>query len=827
MIISESNQSEVIGVDKDTTIDMTIDDSNKKLLMMILSQGLYSDGIGSLIRELTTNALDSQREAGNNKPIKVSLVKEAGKFVFSVQDEGVGLSPDRIENVFSKYCSSTKRESNDQLGFFGLGSKAPLSYTNSFYIISRYDGIEYKYMMFKGEEGTQLSLLDMNDTDQHNGVTIKVPLKEENDYITFLDKMKRQLAYFEGVFFTTEYDDIPNNFKIIKNDAWKYSEMNQDHNLHMAMDNVYYPLDFEKLGIDAIKIPIAISVSIRDGIVPTPNREQIQYTPQIKTLILNKIKVLAEYLVTKWNAVAPVAADLFTAEKLYNSHGLITLWEDLKEQNVATRKKIEIKLDKKIEKFSTLPMQHVSMPIFPHLPLKRIIETKGDIFYEYERVGTISTWKYSTKMDNGYNKININTTHSILLLREGESLSKTEVDYIKWKGWSLDIVRKTRNRRLGKLKTFNTSTDNYYGLLELRNKPREEWRIMIEEYCQLIKSQQEKWFKYSDITPTQEFLDWRKSKRKNGTRRNLLKEEVTVGIAREKGVYDKDNKPVYDKSVHKIGELSIMKDIPKGMYIYTTTDRVQELYPFFQIGQIMKGKIRGKSSQEYNRINCATFSERNFKKIKKLDIPNWINIDLIFEKKNKVIADFLSEYIIKHYIDSDIYASNAYNHNYFIKFLDTTLRKNFKKLQPINYYAGEKINHITKPILHKLLKLYYDKKWLGTDTLQPLRNVYRYIPNLEFLKGVNIGYVHNYSGDDSKAIEVKISRKLYGIYSIQKFETNKQRDLNQYIESLIKSIAPASVVLPDPDNEWDDKRQEDEESDVQPEDISDINWDDL
>ena len=119
MIIDSSTQNEVLGIDEDQSIEMTIDESDKKVLMMILSQGLYSDSVGSLIRELSTNSLDSIREANKNEPILVKLTKENGKFVFIVSDNGVGLSEERVENVFSKYCASTKRSSAEQLGMFG------------------------------------------------------------------------------------------------------------------------------------------------------------------------------------------------------------------------------------------------------------------------------------------------------------------------------------------------------------------------------------------------------------------------------------------------------------------------------------------------------------------------------------------------------------------------------------------------------------------------------------------------------------------------------------------------------------------------------------
>ena len=97
MIVQEEKLNKIIGIDKDSTVNMVIDSSNNKKLMAILSQNLYQDPIGSIVREYVSNALDAQREAGTDTPIKVQLKKENGNFVFKVIDNGVGLSPERID----------------------------------------------------------------------------------------------------------------------------------------------------------------------------------------------------------------------------------------------------------------------------------------------------------------------------------------------------------------------------------------------------------------------------------------------------------------------------------------------------------------------------------------------------------------------------------------------------------------------------------------------------------------------------------------------------------------------------------------------------------
>lgn len=100
---------------------MEIDAESHVFLMRMLSK-FYSDGVGSLIRETCSNALDSHRECGVDEPIIVSFKQNKdGNYEFSVQDFGCGIDDKDVTNIISKYGKSTKRASVNQLGAFGLG----------------------------------------------------------------------------------------------------------------------------------------------------------------------------------------------------------------------------------------------------------------------------------------------------------------------------------------------------------------------------------------------------------------------------------------------------------------------------------------------------------------------------------------------------------------------------------------------------------------------------------------------------------------------------------------------------------------------------------
>lgn len=130
--------------------EFTIDTSNQ-MIVSILRDKLYSNKVAAVCREVASNSRDANREAGkNNLPITInisssnSLLDEGASISF--KDSGVGISPSRIDNVFLKYGSSTKRDSNNQTGGFGIGAKTPFAYTNEFLIstISEENGVRLR-----------------------------------------------------------------------------------------------------------------------------------------------------------------------------------------------------------------------------------------------------------------------------------------------------------------------------------------------------------------------------------------------------------------------------------------------------------------------------------------------------------------------------------------------------------------------------------------------------------------------------------------------------------------------------------------------------------
>ena len=129
----------VLGAEKEMTF--SISDDNP-IIFEILRDKMYSNKIGSICREVASNSRDANRESGKaDTPITIEIIKPdqlmyIGEESICFQDNGIGITPDRMENIFVKYAASTKRDTNGQTGGFGLGAKTPFAYTDTSTVVT-------------------------------------------------------------------------------------------------------------------------------------------------------------------------------------------------------------------------------------------------------------------------------------------------------------------------------------------------------------------------------------------------------------------------------------------------------------------------------------------------------------------------------------------------------------------------------------------------------------------------------------------------------------------------------------------------------------------
>lgn len=245
--------------------------SDVRLVVDILSK-LYAYPIRTLVQEYICNGRDAMREAGTwGKQALVIQVPNTFEPTFKVRDYGCGITPDRMENIFVNYGSSTKRNTNAQTGGFGIGAKSAFSYTDSFTITSFVDRVKYIYVAHLGDNGG-VNLISKEQTSEDNGVEISIGVKSK-DISEFFNAVKRCVQYWqEPLKFIgtkditplkpiltlgnmTVYEDVHYSSTMFLIDGIEYDLLSSDESIYTARYNHYKQWLHSEKHTVAINVP--------------------------------------------------------------------------------------------------------------------------------------------------------------------------------------------------------------------------------------------------------------------------------------------------------------------------------------------------------------------------------------------------------------------------------------------------------------------------------------------------------------------------------------------------------------------------------------------
>lgn len=170
------------------------------LVIEVLRSRMYTNPIRIICQEIAANARDANREAGHKTtPIRIrfdhNFFNNKGCSIV-IEDDGPGISPERMTEIFINYGASTKRHTNTQTGGFGLGCKTPFAYTDTFTILTKIDGVKYTYQAVIEKNRTgKIYLLFQEPTSDPNGTSIIIPVGEY-DKNTFIRECHRATLFW-------------------------------------------------------------------------------------------------------------------------------------------------------------------------------------------------------------------------------------------------------------------------------------------------------------------------------------------------------------------------------------------------------------------------------------------------------------------------------------------------------------------------------------------------------------------------------------------------------------------------------------------------------
>lgn len=296
MKFKQTQDTEEIALDESVvSSDISINTADADWIIQILSSNLYQYPIESFVRETATNAWDSHIEAGNKDPIIVELKQDNENWYCAITDFGVGLSPDRFNNIYKNIGASTKRNTNGQHGGFGVGRFSSLAASDSAQITSVYDGTKTIYLMYKNGTKIKIDILAEIPTEERNGVSVRVEIGSHYEAKKYKHAIDNQLLFFNNVHLDT---DIPvlgignvdfNDIKLKRYKKEKFTLANHNIKPCIIIGKVKYPMPNEINIPDCFKyLNIGINFDISELQV-LPNRESILINSNVIDFIQHRV----------------------------------------------------------------------------------------------------------------------------------------------------------------------------------------------------------------------------------------------------------------------------------------------------------------------------------------------------------------------------------------------------------------------------------------------------------------------------------------------------------------------------------------------------------
>ena len=316
-MIVEENSNKVLASGVGAESFFNVKQENLAHVFSILRNQLYSNKELAIIREYCTNAYDAHVEAGiADTPIQIAMPTYFNP-TLSIRDFGFGLSEDDVFNVFASYGESTKRNTNSQVGMMGLGSKSAFCYSDSFTVISYFNGEKKTYSAYIDDSGIgKISVLNIEDANE-TGLEIQIPVQKygitrfNDEMISFMKDFKPRPVILNNNQINSELDSYdPNIF--LSGNGWDIRRSSYSTKYFCIMGNVKYPIDINNLdftyeeseGFRRISGIIVIHANIGD-VKPSASRELLNYTSNTKEFLRKRLDALFNEL--KETSIAKIA----------------------------------------------------------------------------------------------------------------------------------------------------------------------------------------------------------------------------------------------------------------------------------------------------------------------------------------------------------------------------------------------------------------------------------------------------------------------------------------------------------------------------------------
>lgn len=269
-------------------------------IFRILRGSLYSDKPAALLREYWANGKDAHRDAFiDDVPVDVTLPTIIEPTLV-IRDYGFGLSEEAVRSHIGGYGMSSKRDSNDTVGFMGIGSKSAFCYVDTFTVTSFYQGTRtvYRCVLDESDLGDVIKVWEEPCGDE-TGIEIRIAVMPAD-----IPDFARAATYLFPYADTPPRINIPitpRPFDPRRNGFVFRPQGDETRSAWIAiMGGIPYKIDFSKMAREIQEAGFADTVACTEGglyfgigdVSVAASREEVEYTPRTKQAIVQGLQHL-------------------------------------------------------------------------------------------------------------------------------------------------------------------------------------------------------------------------------------------------------------------------------------------------------------------------------------------------------------------------------------------------------------------------------------------------------------------------------------------------------------------------------------------------------
>lgn len=278
------------------TLKVTISNKNQGRMLRYTTRDMYQDKIGSMVREIVSNAWDANRRAKSTKPVMVKITENQ----FQVRDFGASMSEEMVKEIYLNVGESDKRDGNDEIGGFGLGSKTPLAYSDNFTLSTIHNDEKIIWVLSLTTEEIKVGLKWRGPANGEVGTEVTVNVRP-GDKSQIDEAIKKQLLYFNNLF-VEGVENWDNGYELVVGKNFIANKDYPPRRMQLCLGQVAYPFPNDYIheycnsrNVTDAFFDYPIGLSLQIGQLPViPSREVIEYNDDSKDVIYKALDSLRD-----------------------------------------------------------------------------------------------------------------------------------------------------------------------------------------------------------------------------------------------------------------------------------------------------------------------------------------------------------------------------------------------------------------------------------------------------------------------------------------------------------------------------------------------------